>query len=247
MASNPYDLMAPAYDQESHSAVATGLADVLTEATCGEAPSRVLDIGCGTGILAHRLSRSGATIVGVDRSTGMLARARARLNGRAAARLIRGDMTKLPFAPEFDAVVASNEVLNQVPGETLPTLLVQMRRVLRVGGWLCFDALHADHFSRYWDDRHWEEEQDHERLWMDCEWIPAEGYGVARCAAVVTHGGRTRIRTGLLTEYLHDLATLEGALHAACFTVVSRTPWNPYPEPQPEGFIDRSIWLARRA
>jgi SAM-dependent methyltransferase len=43
-----------------------------------EPETRVLDLGCGNGYLARRLARSGARVVGVDRSAPLLAAARAR-------------------------------------------------------------------------------------------------------------------------------------------------------------------------
>jgi len=75
--------------------------------------ARVLDVGCGTGIVsrlaARRLARSGE-VVGIDLSDGMLAKA-ARLiendglNGRIT--LKKGDAEQLPFADAaFDAVLS---------------------------------------------------------------------------------------------------------------------------------------------
>lgn len=68
---------------------------------------RVLDAGCGTGLLAARLRRElpGARVVGCDFSAGMLARAAARDPGGP---WVRGDAQRLPFAGErFDAVVCT--------------------------------------------------------------------------------------------------------------------------------------------
>ena len=60
----------------------------------------VLELGCGTGRIGVPLARAGVTVVGIDRSEPMLARARqrmrrARLGGRL--RLVRGDIRALPF------------------------------------------------------------------------------------------------------------------------------------------------------
>jgi SAM-dependent methyltransferase len=61
----------------------------------------VLELGCGTGRIGIPLARAGVSVVGIDRSEPMLARARqrmrrARLGGRL--RLVRGDIRRLPFA-----------------------------------------------------------------------------------------------------------------------------------------------------
>ena len=247
MAANPYDLLAPAYDQETHSATALGFAAIFGRATRDARPRRILDVGCGTGVLAERLNSPASAVVGVDRSWGMLRKAQARLAGSKPTAVVRADMMALPFAARFDAVVACNEVVNQIPTDAVRSWLLQACRVLRPGGWLCFDALHADHFARFWDRRHWEEQSGSELLWMDCWWEPAQRRGVARCTAIVTDRGRSRIRTTLLTEYLHEVSAIEDALRSSGFIPICREPWNPYPEPQPEGFVDRSVWIARLA
>ena len=61
---------------------------------------RVLDVGCGTGILAGRLAARGYDLTGVDPSEGMLEEARKNITG---ARFIQGSGTALPFGDnEFD-------------------------------------------------------------------------------------------------------------------------------------------------
>src|SRR6185503_9095598 len=61
----------------------------------------LVDVACGTAIVSTRLRAPGRTVVGVDRSAGMLAYARPRLDGRA----LQGDGARLPFrAGSVDAV-----------------------------------------------------------------------------------------------------------------------------------------------
>jgi ubiquinone/menaquinone biosynthesis C-methylase UbiE len=74
----------------------------------GDGARRILDVGCGTGILADRIQRemgSGVEIFGCDWSPGMLARAVAR-NPRAG--WLQADAADLPFGDAvFDAVVTT--------------------------------------------------------------------------------------------------------------------------------------------
>jgi SAM-dependent methyltransferase len=92
-----------------------------------------LDVGCGTGALtATVLSVAGpARIVGVDRSEGFLASARARIADPRST-LVGGDARSLPLADRrFDAVV-SGLALNFVPDPA--QAVAELARVTRPGG-----------------------------------------------------------------------------------------------------------------
>lgn len=93
-------------------------------------PERVLDVGCGTGALAHRVaSEIGATVFGCDFSFGMLEQASARTG---AVRWLQGDALRLPFADETFDVVMSTEAFHWFPDQD--AALAEFRRVLRPGG-----------------------------------------------------------------------------------------------------------------
>jgi SAM-dependent methyltransferase len=63
---------------------------------------RILDLGCGDGVLTEKIVAAGATVVAVDAGPDMVAAARAR---GLDARVVDGQ--KLPFAGEFDAVFSN--------------------------------------------------------------------------------------------------------------------------------------------
>ena len=66
------------------------------------AGERILDLGCGDGVLTRRIAESGAEVVGVDTSESLLAAARAAgLNARAMS----GEA--LAFDAEYDAVFSN--------------------------------------------------------------------------------------------------------------------------------------------
>jgi ubiquinone/menaquinone biosynthesis C-methylase UbiE len=96
-------------------------------------PGRSLDIGCGTGELAERLTGHGWEVVGLDLCEPMLHRARAKSNGNAAAaRLTVGDSEHLPFAAgTFDAVTCANS-FHHYPHQA--SVVREMFRVLKPGG-----------------------------------------------------------------------------------------------------------------
>lgn len=65
----------------------------------GPGPLRVLDVGTGSGYVAHVLAELGHDVVGLDSADGMLAEARRdaegrRRDGRPAARFVRGDAVR---------------------------------------------------------------------------------------------------------------------------------------------------------
>jgi ubiquinone/menaquinone biosynthesis C-methylase UbiE len=100
--------------------------------------ARVLDIGCGTGLLTSRVARDRplATVVGCDLSAGMLEQASAR---GSAAVWVRGDAVRVPFADmTFDAVL-STESFHWYPDQRLA--LAELHRVLRPGGRLLVSVL----------------------------------------------------------------------------------------------------------
>ena len=89
---------------------------------------RILDVGCGTGHLTAEIARSGAQVLGIDRSAAMIAQARENFPGLAFE---TRDVCDLPYHAEFDAIF-SNAVLHWVqPPETAAAA---MSRALKPGG-----------------------------------------------------------------------------------------------------------------
>jgi ubiquinone/menaquinone biosynthesis C-methylase UbiE len=105
--------------------------DAVLRALRAHGARRVLDVGCGTGLLAARLRRElpRVRVVGCDFSHGMLAHA-ARRSDPAA--LVQATALALPFADaRFDAVV-STEAFHWFPDPV--RALREFRRVLAPGG-----------------------------------------------------------------------------------------------------------------
>jgi ubiquinone/menaquinone biosynthesis methyltransferase len=94
---------------------------------------RVLDLACGTGDLALLAAASGADVIGLDLTPGMIALARRKVG--AAGRQVRflvGDMTALPLPDACVDVVTTGYGLRNVP--ELGRAIAEIRRVLKPGG-----------------------------------------------------------------------------------------------------------------
>jgi 2-polyprenyl-6-hydroxyphenyl methylase / 3-demethylubiquinone-9 3-methyltransferase len=106
---------------------------------------RVLDAGCGGGLVARELAAAGAEVVGVDRSLGSLGVARRAAGSIGSFAPAQGRLERLPFAGgAFDAVVAA-DVLEHVPD--LPAAVAELARVLAPGGSFVFDTVNRTFWS----------------------------------------------------------------------------------------------------
>jgi SAM-dependent methyltransferase len=101
----------------------------------------VLDVCCGTGLLAAELAARGYRVTGVDASEAMLARARSLLG--PGVPLIRATLPDLPVEKIFDAATSTLDGFTYLAPETLGPTMEALARALRPGGWLVFDV-HAE-------------------------------------------------------------------------------------------------------
>jgi SAM-dependent methyltransferase len=116
------------------------------------AGARLLDAGCGQGRHLRQFLACGLEATGLDFSADMLAAARQ--SGLPEMRLAQGDIRCPPF-PEghFDAVTSLFTAFGffDDPAEDL-TALKALRQVLRPGGLLVLETIHAGLPARSWPD-----------------------------------------------------------------------------------------------
>jgi SAM-dependent methyltransferase len=101
----------------------------------------VLDVCCGTGLMARELVALGYRVVGVDGSATMLARARRLLGPNVV--LVQQTLPDLTVNGVFDAAISTFDGLNYLTPAQLRATIVALSRRLRIGGWFIFD-LHTD-------------------------------------------------------------------------------------------------------
>jgi ubiquinone/menaquinone biosynthesis C-methylase UbiE len=104
--------------------------DRLLRAWAPDAPSDVLDVGCGTGSLSALLAAAGHRVTGVDLAPRMIERARDKLAGAGLrGRFLVGDAAEPPVGDEqFDLVVARHLVWTLPdPGAALRAWVARLR------------------------------------------------------------------------------------------------------------------------
>jgi ubiquinone/menaquinone biosynthesis C-methylase UbiE len=96
----------------------------------GSGAHTVLDVCCGSGCLACRLSMAGFEVTGVDSSPTMLNRAKRKRRG-ADFKLC--DAAEMPFVAAFDAAVVSL-ALHEMDAAKRESVWEKMRRAVKPGG-----------------------------------------------------------------------------------------------------------------
>jgi 2-polyprenyl-6-hydroxyphenyl methylase/3-demethylubiquinone-9 3-methyltransferase len=112
----------------------------------GQAPlagQRVLDVGCGGGILAESMALRGADVLGIDLATKPLrvAQLHAMESGtpRVRYREVAAEALAVEMPESFD-VVTCMEMLEHVPDPE--SIVSACAKLLRPGGWAFFSTIH---------------------------------------------------------------------------------------------------------
>ncbi|HEY4178783.1 MAG TPA: methyltransferase domain-containing protein [Kofleriaceae bacterium] len=133
-----YERLAPYYDLMSRGLLAPFGGDTYFRKTVVNAWSirpgdRVLELGCGTGLMTRILLDRGAVVTSVDRSAPMLARARRRA---PEATFIEHDVTTFTPTDRYERVVLSY-VLHELAQPQRAAVLATARAALAPFGSVC--------------------------------------------------------------------------------------------------------------
>jgi SAM-dependent methyltransferase len=246
--SRVYDLLARVYDTQDHVEIADGFcAALLPIARARPRGTWVLDLACGTGLLAEQLGRARIPVIGVDSSREMLAIARRRCRGLAdRVRFQRADLTSFRVREPCAVAAACGDVMNHMlTRAVLVRVLRRARANLLPGGVLVFEAHSRFAYEHYWNGHDYWMEGEGGDLAMCCEWDARRRLATVRMIGYARNGkGWERVETTLVERY-HSDAELRAALRDAGFVKIRREPWSPWDDQHLEPGIDRNLWTAR--
>jgi ubiquinone/menaquinone biosynthesis C-methylase UbiE len=210
-----YEMLADAYaaitDTKPHNAYYERPA---TQSLIGDVKGQiVLDAGCGCGAYTEWLLDRGAAVVALDANEKMLAHARER-NGDRATYHCANLEEPLSFLKDqsFDGILSA---LTVTYVRDHVALFAELRRILRVGGWLVFSTEHPFFSYRYFKVEDYFETRE-----VSCQWT---GFG----------------EKVLMPSYYHSLGTLTGALAGNGFVierVLEPRPTREFQAADPEGY-----------
>ena len=156
---------------------------------------RVLDIGCGSGVVTREIARRVApdgVVVGADYSPALLTVARERANDAGVGGNIewrQADCRNLPFPDaSFDVVLAAT-VLAHVP--EAERAIPEMVRVTRHGGQVAVFDFDGDSFVIAHPDRH----VTRRIVAAQCDHSAVNGHLIRQMPAIFTELGLTDVRT----------------------------------------------------
>ena len=137
-----YSEFASVYDELMTEIPYDSYAELIELAAGGIAGKKILDIGCGTGLLSVKLAKMGGDVTGVDLSPEMLGVAKERANALSApVSFIEQSMQQLKGFSDFDIAVIAIDSLNYViDREEVIQTLRNVYNSLAAGGVLLFDV-----------------------------------------------------------------------------------------------------------
>jgi ubiquinone/menaquinone biosynthesis C-methylase UbiE len=130
-----FDLWSRTYDRPGlQHATYRPIHDAVMSRLAGLQPERILDLGCGTGLLTERLSESfpDALVVGVDLSDGMIGKAADRLVDDHTSGFVRADAQHVPIATDSFDVVTCTESFHWYADQAAAA--AELARLIRPGG-----------------------------------------------------------------------------------------------------------------
>jgi 2-polyprenyl-3-methyl-5-hydroxy-6-metoxy-1,4-benzoquinol methylase len=101
--------------------------------------TKVIDLGCGTGLLTRSLATQGRDVIGIDPSRTMLDYAR-KQPGADVVTWIDGDASAIDRAGDADLVISSGNTMMHISTDELSEVLAAVAGALKPGGVFSFES-----------------------------------------------------------------------------------------------------------
>lgn len=138
-----YDLYAEEYDYDLWFAYLKNLSG-LTEFK----GKRILDLGCGTGILLLKFAQVGSVVTGVDLSNKMLSVADQTIfEAGKKATLIQSDISTYSAYDRYDFIYSTCDTVNYLNQSHLLSMFANISKMMKNGSYFTFDMLNFNYFE----------------------------------------------------------------------------------------------------
>ncbi len=171
-------------------------------------PARILDLACGYGRHALGLARCGFSVVGFDLSTDLLQEARRRADEQGSdVQFLQGDMRRVPFLTEFDAVINVFTSFGYFDEAGNRRVIQEVAKSLRPGGRFLLELLNRDGLLPRFQPRVWQETADGFLL-TETSYDPFTSRTQGRSVLISRAGGVKEHALSTRAYSLHELRTL---------------------------------------
>lgn len=154
----PYSRFANIYDEFMEDAPNDQWLRWLTDLFPDLSAWDVVDLGCGTGIVAVELALRSRRVIGLDASETMLAQAaQSGVEKEVNVLWTCQDIREFELDEPVQLAISTCDVVNYLSGtEDLQRFVQRVAAALSAGGWFCFDVLGPSRFERlangFWYD-----------------------------------------------------------------------------------------------
>ena len=137
--------------------------------------AEILDLACGSGVLAYELAILGHTITGLDQSLEMLELAHKRCRNLAQTEFVTGNMAAFNLRRKFDLITCTYDSINYLtePAQ-LKTFFQTVSEHLKPGGLFVFDSNTEAGYERI-GNQEFVHEYDTEKVIHRCGFDSATG------------------------------------------------------------------------